>query len=190
MESPQESLTSAGGSDLEGRTEHEPCSSQASRQVDPDPGWHSGLRKGLWGPPCVVLHECASAPAKHWLLSAPLPACLAFPSVHSVCPLPWSLTYSYVFFSVFSSLQFEAAIMAMIHLCFSCASLQACFHWFRLDPCHIHYFQLLRVGESGLLKFMGRAKSIDRLFSDEVPTFFFPPRPVCLLLLLFLYDLR
>ena len=32
------------------------------------------------------------------------------------------------FFSVFSSLQFEAAIMAMIHLCFSCASLQACFH--------------------------------------------------------------
>lgn len=128
MESPQESLTSAGGSDLEGRTEHEPCSSQASRQVDPDPGWHSGLRKGLWGPPCVVLHECASAPAKHWLLSAPLPACLAFPSVHSVCPLPWSLTYSYGFFSVFSSLQFEAAIMAMIHLCFSCASLQACFH--------------------------------------------------------------
>ena len=96
-----------------------------------------------------------------------------------------------MFFSVFSSLQLEVAIMAQtLHMCFSYASLQACFHWFRADPFHIHYFHLLRVRESGLLKFMGWAKSTDRLFSDEVPTFPPPKASMFISLLLFLYDLR
>ena len=77
-----------------------------------------------------------------------------------------------------------------LHMCFSYASLQACFHWFRADPFHIHYFHLLRVRESGLLKFMGWAKSIDRLFYDEVPTFPPPKASMFISLLLFLYDLR
>lgn len=130
---------SAGGSDLEVLKELEPCSSQASRQVDPDPRWHLGLSEGLWGLPCVVLHECASVPSlpPATLTSISLCAqCLS--STSELCILMCFL------FLHLSSLKWP--LRPRLPICaFTMHLSEFCFCWFRPDSFRVPYFRFLRV---------------------------------------------